>query len=186
MLFEINDFPLWRHFGTPFGPHGDLLAPSLEPYGALWGHLGTVLGSPGAILEPPGAIFGRFGVSLWPSWSLLLPSWDLLGHLEPTGSPYGCHFASFWVDFGSILGPFWIHFWHFKIMLHQPKLTDIIQNPRKLSIQNGNQNQFKSVKINPNQSKSIKTNQNQSHPEPRFLESNGGDHIVMVGSPIWL
>ena len=108
-FFEIHDFSLGRHFGTPFGPHGFLLMPSLELSGALWGHLGTVLGSLGTILQPPGAILGRLGASLWPSWSPLLPSWDLLGHLESTRSPYGCHFASFWVDFGSILGPFWIH-----------------------------------------------------------------------------
>jgi hypothetical protein len=34
-FFEIHDFPLGRHFGTPFGPHGALLVTSLEPYGAL-------------------------------------------------------------------------------------------------------------------------------------------------------
>ena len=165
-------------------------------FGALWrlmDHLGTVLDSLGAILEPPGAILGRLGASLWPSWSLLLPSWDLLGHLEPTGSPYGHHFVSIWVDFGSILGPFWIHFWHFKINLHQPKLNDFVQHHRKLIIWNGNQNQPKSTHINQNQSKSIKNNpirvewskisQSRSHPEPRFLESQSTNETNQVNQP---
>ena len=63
---------------------------------------------------------------------------------------------------GSILDPFWdrfgLIFWHFKINLHQPKLTDIIQNHRKLIIQNDDPNQFKSTKISQNQSKSFQIN----------------------------
>ena len=106
-FYEIDDFVLCRHFGVPFGPHGGLTVPSFGHVGALWGHLGTILG-PWSHL---GASWGRLGAS----WSLLVAILEpvvaimrplgALGHLVPTGSPYGYHFAS-WVDFGPMLRQF--------------------------------------------------------------------------------
>ena len=91
-----------------------ILAPRLDLLGTSWCHLWS-------LMEPYEAILGLSWAPLVPSWSLLGPSWDVLeppsgplgvfwrpswdlwGHLEPTRSP-------FWVDFGSVLGPFWTHF----------------------------------------------------------------------------
>ena len=130
-------------------------------------------------MAPYEATLGLSWAPLAPSWRLLWPFW---GVLEPPCGPLGascCHPGTSWAiwsppgahmdtilpHFGSILDPFWNRFgfifWHFKSNLHQPKLTDIIQNHRKLIIRNGNQNQLKSTKISQNQSKSIQINKSQ-------------------------
>ena len=132
-------------------------------------------------MAPYEAILGPSWAPLVPSWSLLEPSWDVL---EPPCGPLGapcCHPGTSWAiwrppgahmgtilfHFGSIWDPFWDRFgfifWHFKINLHQPKLTDIIQNHRKLIIRNSSQIKFKSTKIIQKQSKSIQINESQPY-----------------------
>ena len=127
-------------------------------------------------MAPHQAILGPSWAPLVPSWSLLGPSWDVLerpcdlvgapcchpGTSWAIWSPPGAHMGTILYDFESILDPFWDRFgfifWHCKINLHQPKLTNIIQNHRKI---NHTKRQPNSTQINPNQSKSIQINPNQ-------------------------
>ena len=124
-----NIGPIWAPRGPQHGPKSafqidrgspffgfDVGRPWQTDLGAIWdpswGHLGPILGAPGANLGALGANLGPSWVNLGPSWANLGNLGAILGHLGAILGPSWCRLGPSWGHLApllAILGPLWGH-----------------------------------------------------------------------------